>query len=86
VARNALATLQAQLVNRTFVGCSQRSRVRTCTFVDAGGRTTKVLWRTSGSSKVRVPRAGEIVEMTGATRAVGAGQKVPVGTTPIVLR
>ena len=86
VARDALATLQAQLIGRTFTGCSQRRHIRSCAFIDPAGGATRVLWRNSGASTVRSSRAGELVEMTGATRPVGAGERVRVGTTPIILR
>lgn len=85
VARDALATLQAQLVGRKFTGCSERKRVRSCAFIGPAGDVKRVLWRNAGASTVRSSRAGELVEMTGATRTVRPGERLRIGTTPIVL-
>lgn len=85
-ARDALATLQEQLMGRTLGRCWQTKKVRTCTFKDPVRGDARVLWRTSGVSTVRSPRAAELVDMTGATRPVSAGQRIKVGTTPVVLR
>ena len=85
-ARDSLAVLQGALQGRTFAGCSHRKRLRTCTFVTPSGPRARVVWRTSGSSKVRLSRSTEVLDMTGATRTLGRGSRIKVGTTPIVLR
>ncbi len=86
VAGDALVTLQSNLVGKTFQGCKQRNKVRTCTLRGPGGERTYVLWRNAGSSTVRAPKGGQLVAMTGAVRAVRAGQRLRIGTTPVVLR
>jgi hypothetical protein len=84
VARDALAVLQGTLAGRQFVGCSSKSGVRTCRFVDpASGNQAKVLWRLSGSSWVRVG-GSEVVEVTGAVRPSAGRERI--GTTPIIVR
>ena len=85
-ARDSLAVLQGALQGSTFAGCSQRKRLRTCKFTPASGARARVLWRTSGSTKVRLSSRTEVLDMTGATRTLGRGTRIKVGTTPIVLR
>jgi hypothetical protein len=84
VARDALAVLQGTVMGRQFTGCSSKSGVRTCRFVDpASGNQAKVLWRLSGSSWVRVG-GSQVVEMTGAVRPSAGRERI--GTTPIIVR
>ena len=85
-AGDALVTLQSNLLGTTFTGCRQAHAVRTCTFrADDGGRRY-VVWRNTGSSTVSAPRAGHVVRVTGATSPVAKGQRLRVGTTPLVIR
>jgi hypothetical protein len=85
VARDALAVLHSAVSGTTFSACSQRSGLRTCSFRGPQGRV-KVLWRTSGTSKVTLGTATQVLEMTGASRTVPKGTRLTVGTTPVVLR
>lgn len=84
-ARNALAVLRSQLVDRVLMSCRNKANVRTCVFRDpTGGRPdARVLWRNHGSSRVSLP-PGTLTFMTGAQAGFGGG-KLTVGTTPIVL-
>lgn len=84
-ARNALAVLRSQLVNRVLISCKNKSNVRKCVFRDPSGARpdARVLWRNHGSSRVSLP-AGTLTYMTGAQAGFGGG-KLRVGTTPIVL-
>jgi hypothetical protein len=84
-AGTALVTLQAQLLGKTLTGCKQRSGVRTCTLRAPGGARTYVLWRNAGTSTVRAPRSGQLVDMTGAERPVRAGELLRISGTPVVL-
>lgn len=86
VARDALVVLTSTLMGKQFASCKQRRKVRTCRFVAPDGLSTYLIWRNSGSSAVTAPRAGQLVEMTGATRPVADRERLIVGTTPIVLR
>lgn len=85
-ARDSLAVLQGALQGSTFAGCSQRKGLRTCTFVAPSGARARVLWRKSGSTKVRLSRRTEVLSMNGATRTYGRGTRLKVRTTPLVLR
>jgi hypothetical protein len=85
VARDALAVLQSAVSGTTLTGCTQRAGLRTCSFQGPQGRV-KVLWRNSGTSKVRLSSAAQALEMTGASRTLPKGARLTVGTTPIVLR
>ena len=85
-ARDGLAVLQGALEGRALVGCSQRKRLRTCTFAGPSGKRARVVWRTSSSSKVRLSRTTEVLDMTGDSRTLSRGTRIKVGTTPIVLR
>lgn len=85
-ARDGLAVLQGALQGRTFVGCSQRKGLRTCTFVAPSGERARVLWRNSRTSSVRLTRATEVLDMTGTTGTLKRGSRIKVGTTPVVLR
>jgi hypothetical protein len=85
-ARDALATLQSTLLGKRLIKCTQKKKVRTCTFRGPGRAKTLVMWRSSGSSRVRATKSGELVEMTGATRSVTKRQRLRIGTTPVVLR
>ena len=85
-AGDALATLQSNLLDTTFIGCKKSHSVRKCTFQAADGSRRYVLWRNSGSSKVRAPATGQLVRMTGETSTVGMGQRLTIGTTPQVIR
>ena len=84
-ARDGLAVLQGALEGRALVGCSQRKRLRTCTFAGPSGKRARVVWRTSSSSKVRLSRTTEVLDMTGDSRTLSRGTRIKVGTTPIVL-
>lgn len=84
-AHDSLAVLHKALLGSSLSGCRQKNRIRTCTFRGPEGTRT-VLWRMSGSSTIRAPRGGEILEMTGSIVPVAKGQKLRVGTTPVVLR
>ena len=85
-AGDALATLQSNLLDTTLLGCQKSHSVRKCTFQAADGSRRYVLWRNSGSSKVRAPAAGQLVQMTGETSTVITGQRLTIGTTPQVIR
>jgi hypothetical protein len=76
--------LQGNLAGRQFIGCSSKSGVRSCRFVDpASGNRATVLWRLSGSSTVRVG-GSQVVEMTGAVRPSAGRERI--STTPIIVR
>ncbi len=85
-ARDSLAVLQGALKGSTMQSCASRKGVRTCTFKAPNGARIKVLWRLSGISKVTQTSRVEVLAMTGGRSTVQRGQKVRVGTTPIVLR
>jgi hypothetical protein len=85
VARDALAVLHSAVSGTTLTACSQRSGLRTCSFQGPQGRV-KVLWRNSGTSKVKLGATTQVLEMTGASRTLPKGTRLTVGTTPLVLR
>lgn len=85
-ARDALTVLNSALQGHRFRGCTLAKGVRTCTFRAASGRAVRVVWRTSGSSRLRLGTAATLVRMTGATSQVRRGSRITVGTTPLVLR
>jgi hypothetical protein len=84
--RAALTVLRGQLLNSQINGCRTKSGVRSCTFRDPAGTTFNVYWRMSKSSTVRLPRASTVIQMTGQATTVGAGTRVTVGTSPVVVR
>jgi hypothetical protein len=85
-ARDALTVLNSALQGHQFAGCTQVASVRTCRFNAKTGPGVRVVWRTSGSSELRLDTAAIVLEMTGDTRAVSRGTRLRIGATPIVLR
>ena len=86
VARDALAVLQSELQGHRLRSCSERRKLRTCTFSAPEGGSVRVLWRTSGSTRVRLARQTEVVQMTGARTTLPRRARLRVTTTPVVLR
>jgi hypothetical protein len=84
--RAALTVLRGQLLNSQINGCWTKSGVRSCTFRDPAGTPVNVYWRMSKSSTVKLPRTSTVIQMTGQASTVGAGTRITVGTTPIVVR
>ena len=84
--RTALTVLRGQLINSVIQGCRTRSGVRSCLFLDPAGLPITVYWRMSRSSTVPLPATSIVVRMTGEITTEGAGTRLPVGTTPIVVR
>jgi hypothetical protein len=84
-AHDALVVLHRSLLGSTSTGCRQVTGVRMCRFRAPDGTRT-VMWRLAGSSVVRSPHGGELLDMAGASRPVRKGQKIRIDTTPVVIR
>ncbi len=85
-ARAGLATLRSALDGATIKRCKTRRGTRQCSFRAQDGTALRVLWRKSGTRRVRSPYRATVTEMTGAQWSVRKRKKIRVGTTPIVLR
>ena len=75
------------MVGKSWLGCSTKSKVTTCTLRASNGKLSRIMWTSKKSATIKVP-AGSVRQgyLNRAVRPVKPGQKVAITSQPVLFR